>query len=368
MTYKIAVLPGDGVGPEVTREAVKILRWFEAVSGCPLDIHEYPAGGEAIRTWGESLPQETLAGCQAAQAVLFGAVGSPEFDQLPGAERPEQAVLKLRKELGLFANLRPAILYPEMAGASPLRQDIVADGFDILIVRELTGGIYFGDKGLEVGKDGRRAYDTESYTEFEIERIARVAFEAAAGRRKNLVSVDKANVLESSRLFRSVVDRLAKEYPQVSVDHMYVDNAAMQLIRNPAQFDVMLTNNIFGDILSDEASVLTGSIGMLPSASMGQGTFGLYEPIHGSAPDIAGKNIVNPLGTILSVAMMLRHSFGKEKEADSVESAVSSVLSKGYRTKDMMALAGETSNLKEVGTQEMGDLVVAQLEIIKVLK
>jgi 3-isopropylmalate dehydrogenase len=354
--YRIAALPGDGVGPEVTREAVKMLRWAGRANGCRMDIDEYPAGGAAIRLAGDSLPDETLAACKSADAVLFGAVGGPEFDHLPREKRAEQAVLKLRKELGLFANLRPAVLFPEMAAASPLRADIAGSGFDLLIVRELTGGIYFGEKGVEDGADGRVAYDTERYAQFEVERIARVAFEAAVARRGDLVSVDKANVLETSRLFRAVVDRVAAEYPCVAVRHMYVDNAAMQLIRNPAQFDVMLTSNLFGDILSDEASVLTGSIGMLPSASVGNGTFGLYEPIHGSAPDIAGKDIVNPLGSILSAAMMLRESFGMTESADAIESAVRAVLGKGYRTADMM---GEGTTC--VGTGEMGDLVLAEL-------
>ncbi|MFA7502780.1 MAG: 3-isopropylmalate dehydrogenase [Anaerovoracaceae bacterium] len=356
----IAVLPGDGAGPEVARQGVKILRWAGQAAGEELEIREYLAGGAAIAATGDSLPDETLEACKAADAVLFGAVGSPEFDHLPREKRAEQAVLKLRKELGLFANLRPATLYAELAGASPLREEIAGKGFDILMVRELTGGIYFGEKGVEQGPDGRVAFDTERYAEYEVERIARVAFEAALGRRRKLVSVDKANVLETSRLFRSVVDRVAEGYPDVEVSHLYVDNAAMQLIRDPAQFDVMLTSNLFGDILSDEASVLTGSIGMLPSASVGEGAFGLYEPIHGSAPDIAGKDIVNPLGSILSVAMLLRHSFDMAERAGEVEAAVRRVLSGGYRTTDMM-----TAGARRVGTEEMGDLVAAALNEVR---
>lgn len=354
--HKIAVLPGDGVGPEVVGQAVKVLRWVEKARGRQMLLTEYAAGGAAIDRAGTYLPEETLRSCIESDCVLFGSVGGPKWDALPGGQRPEQAVLTLRKALKLYANLRPARLYPEMAGNSPLKQEIVQNGFDLLIVRELTGGIYFGEKGIEQTAEGMTAYDVERYSEPEIQRIARVAFEAAAGRRGELTSVDKANVLETSRLFRSIVDRVAEEYPQVAVRHMYVDNAAMQLVRDPGQFDVILTSNLFGDILSDEASVLTGSIGMLPSASMGGSAFGLFEPIHGSAPDIAGQNAANPLGSILSAAMMLRFSLGLNEAADAVEAAVRQVLSLGYRTSDMMQ-HGTTC----IGTREMGDLVIRAL-------
>lgn len=357
MKHKIAVLPGDGVGPEVVAQAVKILRWAEKTTGKQLLLTEYVAGGAAIDRTGTCLPEETLRGCIDSDCVLFGSVGGPKWDALPGRQRPEQAVLKLRKELKLYANLRPAILYPEMTGSSPLKQEIVQNGFDLLIVRELTGGIYFGEKGTEETAEGMRAYDVEQYSEAEIRRIARVAFEAAAGRRGQLTGVDKANVLETSRLFRRIVDQMAEDYPRVAVRHMYVDNAAMQLVRDPGQFDVLLTSNLFGDILSDEASVLTGSIGMLPSASMGGGTFGLFEPIHGSAPDIAGQDAANPLGSILSAAMLLRFSLGSARAADAVEEAVRQVLSRGCRTADMAE-----RGVVAVGTEEMGDRVLRALE------
>lgn len=356
MTYKIAVLPGDGVGPEVVAQAVKVLRWAEKATGHRIILTEYDAGGAAIDRSGTYLPEKTLDGCIESDCVLFGSVGGPKWDMLPGGQRPEQAVLKLRKELKLYANLRPARLYPEMADSSPLRQEIVENGFDLLIVRELTGGIYFGEKGSEQTAEGVRAYDVEQYSEAEIRRIARVAFEAAVGRRGTLTSVDKANVLETSRLFRRIVDCVAEEYPQIAVKHMYVDNAAMQLVRNPGQFDVILTSNLFGDILSDEASVLTGSIGMLPSASMGGSAFGLYEPIHGSAPDIAGQDAANPLGSILSAAMLLRFSLSMDEAAEAVEEAVRQVLALGWRTADMMQPGAD-----RIGTQEMGEQVIRAL-------
>lgn len=356
MTYKIAVLPGDGVGPEVVRQAVKVLRWAENATGRQMMLTEHAAGGAAIDRYGDCLPQETLNRCLESDGVLFGAVGGPQWDALPGDQRPEQAVLKLRKALKLYANLRPARLNPEMASGSPLKASIVQDGFDLLIVRELTGGIYFGEKGSIETEEGLSAYDVERYSEPEVERIARVAFRAAAARRGKLTSVDKANVLESSRLFRRVAERVSRDYPGVKLEHMYVDNAAMQLVRDPGQFDVILTNNIFGDILSDEASVLTGSIGMLPSASMGDGSFGLFEPIHGSAPDIAGKNSANPLGSILSAAMLLRFSLEMKEAADAVDAAVREALSRGFRTRDMMQ---EGATL--LGTEEMGDCVVRLL-------
>lgn len=357
MVFDIAVLPGDGVGPEVTRQAVKVLRWAQGAAGQQMNLTEYAAGGAAIVETGEYLPAKTLKACGESRAVLFGAVGGPRWDGLPAGQRPEQAVLRLRKELKLYANLRPARLYASLAQDSPLKMEIAGRGFDLLIVRELTGGIYFGEKGTEETAAGVSAYDVERYSEQEVERIARVAFEAASGRGGGLTSVDKANVLESSRLFRRVVNRVSAEYPRVSLRHMYVDNAAMQLVRDPAQFDVILTGNLFGDILSDEASVLTGSIGMLPSASMGGGTFGLFEPIHGSAPDIAGRDQANPLGSILSAAMMLRFSLGLPQAAGAVEEAVRRVLDQGYRTPDMMHPGALCA-----GTEEMGDLVVRALE------
>lgn len=287
---------------------------------------------------------------------MLGAVGGPKWDDLPGDERPEKALLGLRGELGLFANLRPALLHNALKDACPLKPEIIGDGLDILVVRELTGGIYFGERGRRTGKMGEEAYDTESYSIKEVERIARVGFEAAMKRNKKVTSIDKANILESSRLWRKVVEEVAKDYEEVEVNHMYVDNAAMQLVRNPRQFDVIITSNMFGDILSDEASMITGSIGMLPSASLGEGTLGMYEPIHGSAPDIAGQDKANPLATILSAAMMLRYSFNLEKEAIAIEEAVTKVLEQNFRTGDIMS-----EGMKLIGTKEMGRLVIEAL-------
>ncbi|MBR7181323.1 MAG: 3-isopropylmalate dehydrogenase, partial [Clostridia bacterium] len=315
----------------------------------------YLIGGCAIDATGAPLPEETVAGCLAADSVLLGAVGGPKWDTMPGNLRPEKALLGIRAAMELFTNLRPAKLYPALAGDRPLRADIVAGGFDLMIVRELTGGIYFGERGRREGKYGEEAYDTECYSRMEIERIARVAFETARKRSCRLVSIDKANVLESSRLWREVLHEMAKEYPDVTVSDMLVDNAAMQLVRNPAQFDVIVTSNMFGDILSDEASQLTGSIGMLPSASLGATTRGLYEPIHGSAPDIAGKHIANPIATILSAAMMLRYSFGMAEEADAIVAAVDAVLEQGCRTADLAHGAPSLS------TEEMTDAILSQL-------
>ncbi|MDR2714721.1 MAG: 3-isopropylmalate dehydrogenase [Coriobacteriales bacterium] len=359
MNYNIALLKGDGIGPEIVESAVAVLDAVGQKFGHTFAYEEYLAGGCALDEAGEPLPQETIEGCRAADAVLLGAVGGPKWDSLPGDKRPECALLGLRLELGLFSNLRPVKLYPALVGVSPLRADIVEAGFDILIVRELTGGIYFGKRGRQASKnnedegkegkgneaknnEGEIAFDTESYSTAEIERIAHVAFAAARTRSKRVTSVDKANVLESSRLWREVVHRVGEEYPDIELLDMLVDNAAMQLIRNPAQFDVILTSNMFGDILSDEASQLTGSIGLLPSASLGATSKGLYEPIHGSAPDIAGQGLANPLATILSAAMMLRYSFGLAAEADCVEAAVEAVLEAGCRTADL-AGAGETN-------------------------
>ncbi len=358
---KIAVLPGDGIGPEIVAQALKVLRAF-AGAGLKLETQEAPVGGAGYDASGDPLPEATLALACEADAILFGSVGGWQYDQLPRAKRPEQALLRLRKDLGLFANLRPATLYPELAGASTLKPEVVS-GMDILIVRELTGDIYFGQpRGIRVVKGGstdggeREGFDTMRYAESEIRRIAHAGFRAARKRSKRLCSVDKANVLETSQLWREVVTAVAKEYPDVELSHMYVDNAAMQLLRAPKQFDVIVTGNMFGDILSDEASMLTGSIGMLPSASLDEHGKGLYEPIHGSAPDIAGKDVANPLATILSAAMMLRYSLDQDAAAGRIEAAVRKVLGQGLRTADIHA-AGTT----KIGTNAMGDAVVAAL-------
>ena len=302
------------------------------------------------------IPDDILPTCRACDSVILGAVGGPKYDSLPGAERPEKALLKIREGLGLYANLRPATVHSALKSASPIRADLIGDGMDILIVRELTGGIYFGDRGTREGKYGEETYDTEAYSEFEVKRIARVAYEAAMARDKRLCSVDKANVLDSSRMWRRVVTEMSAEFPEVALTHMYVDNAAMQLVRDPSQFDVIVTSNMFGDILSDEASQITGSIGLLPSASLGEGSFGMYEPIHGSAPDIAGKDIANPIATILSMAMLLKYSLGLGKEAQAIEDAVEAVLNEGVRTADI-AGAGETA----IGTKAMGAEVLKRL-------
>ena len=355
MEYKIALVKGDGIGPEIVDSAVRVLEKIGQTFGHTFHCTPYLAGGCAIDAVGIPLPQETVDGCLAADSVLLGAVGGPKWDKNPGDLRPEKALLGLRAALGLFTNLRPAKIYPALAGDCPLRPDIVADGFDMVMVRELTGGIYFGERGRRDGKYGPEAYDTEAYSVMEIERIARVAFETARKRRKNVISIDKANVLETSRLWRETVHRIAEEYPDVTCTDMLVDNAAMQLVRNPAQFDVVVTTNMFGDILSDEASQITGSIGLLPSASLGSTKRGLYEPIHGSAPDIAGQNKANPIATILSAAMMLRYSFDLGAEADAIEAAVDRVLNKGLRTADLGG--GEAS----LGCTEMADAILAEL-------
>lgn len=355
MKKTIAVIPGDGVGPEIVGEAVKVLAATAKKFGHDFEMTTYPVGGAAYDLCGDCLPDTTLAACKAADAVLLGAVGGPKWDSLPGPQRPEKrALLTLRKELGLFGNLRPAKVWDALKGASPLKPEIVSAGIDVLVVRELIGGIYFG--AHETAPDGQSALDKMPYSVPEIERIARLAFEAARKRKCRVTSVDKANVLATSRLWRETVTRLgAAEYPDVALDHMYVDNAAMQLVRDPAHFDVLLTENMFGDILSDEASQITGSIGMLPSASLGTGGHGLYEPIHGSAPDIAGKNIANPIATILSASLMLRHSFGLKAEADAIEQAVGKVLAKGVRTADIAAGGAAVS------TTEMGAVIVEAL-------
>ena len=349
MNYKLAVIPGDGIGPDVVEQTLLVLDKVGEKFGHTFQYHKVLAGGCAIDATGACLPQETIDVCKASDAVLLGAVGGWKWDTLPGDQRPERALLGLRKALGLFANLRPALLFEQLADASPLKPEILAGGLDIVVVRELTGGIYFGEKGVKDTDLGPAAYDIEQYAEEEVRRIAKVAFDMAMKRSKHVTSVDKANVLESSRLWRRVVTEVAKDYPEVTLDHLYVDNAAMQLVRNPRQFDVIVTSNIFGDILSDEASQITGSIGMLPSASLAQGNFGMYEPVHGSAPDIAGQDKANPMATILSAAMMLRYTFGLGQEADAIENAVKSVLDQGYRTPDLFAGEGTL-----VGTAEMG--------------
>jgi 3-isopropylmalate dehydrogenase len=353
---KIAVLAGDGIGPEIVAQAVKVLRAF-ARDGLRIELEKAPFGGAGYDAHGDPLPESTLRLARAADAVMCGAVGGPQYDALPRTQRPEQGILRIRKELGLFANLRPAVLYPELAGASSLKAEVVA-GLDIMIIRELTGDIYFGEpRGRRENARGEReGYDTMLYSEPEIRRIAEIGFQTARKRGKKLCSVDKENVLETSRFWREIVNDLARNYPDVALTHMYVDNAAMQLVRNPKQFDVIVTGNMFGDILSDEASMLTGSIGMLPSASLDRGGKGLYEPIHGSAPDIAGKNIANPLATILSSAMMLRYTFNQDEWAYRIEAAVKKVLADGCRTADIYE-----SGTRRVSTEEMGDAVVAAL-------
>lgn len=349
MEYKLAVIPGDGIGPDVVEQTLLVLDKVGEKFGHTFHYQKVLAGGCAIDATGACLPQETIDVCKASDAVLLGAVGGWKWDTLPGDQRPERALLGLRKALGLFANLRPALLFEQLADASPLKPEILAGGLDIVVVRELTGGIYFGEKGFKDTDLGPAAYDVEQYAEEEVRRIAKVAFDMAMKRSKHVTSVDKANVLESSRLWRRVVAEVAQDYPEVTLDNLYVDNAAMQLVRNPRQFDVIVTSNIFGDILSDEASQITGSIGMLPSASLAKGNSGMYEPVHGSAPDIAGQDKANPMATILSAAMMLRYTFGLLQEADAVENAVKAVLDQGYRTPDLFAGEGTL-----IGTAEMG--------------
>lgn len=350
---KIAVLPGDGIGKEIVAQAMKVLRALDL----GLTFEEAPVGGAGYEAAGDPLPEVTLKLAQEADAILFGAIGDPRYDALERAKRPEQSILRLRQALQLFANLRPATMHAELVSSSTLRPEIVS-GLDLLIVRELTGDIYFGQpRGIRMVEGEREGYDTMHYRESEIARIAHVGFKAARKRGKRLCSVDKANVLETSQLWREVVTTIGKEYPDVELSHMYVDNAAMQLVRNPKQFDVIVTGNLFGDILSDEASMLGGSIGMLASASLDANGKGLYEPIHGSAPDIAGKNLANPLATILSAAMMLRYSLNQDAAADQIEAAVRKVLAQGLRTADIYE-PGTT----KVGTEEMGDAVVAALK------
>jgi 3-isopropylmalate dehydrogenase len=349
---RVAVLAGDGIGPEIVAQACKVLKKLLP----QIRLEEAPVGGAGYEAAGHPLPPETLRLAQQSDAILFGAVGDPRYDQLERTKRPEQAILGLRKALGLFANLRPARVFPELAAASSLRPELVA-GLDLLIVRELTGDIYFGQpKGIRAKGAEREGFDTMLYSESEVRRIARVAFEAAQGRSRRVCSVDKANVLETSQLWREVLIQESRNYGDVELSHMYVDNCAMQLVRNPKQFDVIVTGNLFGDILSDEASMLTGSIGMLPSASLDADGKGLYEPIHGSAPDIAGRGVANPLATILSAAMMLRYSLKQPQAATRIEAAVAKVLRAGLRTADIQAAGG-----RALGTEEMGDAVVAAL-------
>jgi len=352
VTKKICILPGDGIGPEITNEAVRVLKALDL----GFEMETALLGGAAVDATGDPYPEATRKLADEADAVLLGAVGGPKWDALPREQRPERGLLGIRKHLNLFANLRPAVLYPELANASTLKPEIVS-GLDILIVRELTGDIYFGQpRGIEIRDGERFGFNTMHYSESEIRRIGRVAFEAARKRNKKVCSVDKMNVLETTQLWRDVMDELAPEYPDVALSHMLVDNAAMQLVRAPRQFDVMVTGNMFGDILSDEASMLTGSIGMLPSASLDEHNKGLYEPSHGSAPDIAGQDVANPLATILSAAMMLRYSFGLEEEARRVEEAVRKVLARKFRTGDI-----HEPGMVCVGTKQMGDAVLAEL-------
>ena len=352
MSANIVLLPGDGIGPEVVAQAVKVLHTVADAYGHDFKFSEQPIGGVAIDWIGSPLPEDTLSACRDADAVLLGAVGGPKWSDPSAAVRPEQGLLGIREGLGLYANLRPVRVYDELVDSSSLKPETIF-GVDLLVVRELTGGIYFGER-----QEGEQsAYDTMIYTEAEVQRIARVAFEAAMNRRKVVASVDKANVLASSRLWRRVVEKVAADYPEVTLEHMLVDSAAMKLIRYPAEFDVIVTANMFGDILTDEASMLSGSLGMLPSASLGDGRAGMYEPVHGSAPDIAGKNLANPIGTIASAAMLLRSSLDLKEEAAAVEAAIEAVLSSGYRTAD---IAGPTD--KKISTEEMGELIVSAIE------
>ena len=363
-TFKIVTLPGDGIGPDIVREAVKVMNRIGELYGHTFDIIEKRMGGIAIDMDGTSLPQDTIDAALASDAVLLGAVGGPKWDHLTNGDRPEKGLLGIRGALKLYANLRPAVLYKQLQHTSPLKPEIIGEGLDILVVRELTGGMYFGEKANSPAFNPEKpdcwASDLEKYSVFEIERILRTGFDAARKRQKKLCCVHKANVLESSRLWRAVFERVKNEYPDIETSEMYVDNCAMQLVRNPRQFDVIVTSNIFGDILTDEASQVAGSIGMLASASLGATKLGLYEPIHGSAPDIAGKNLANPLATILSVPMLFRYSLGLTKEAEAIEAAVNAVLDAGWRTGDIKSK--DTPKDKIVGTKEMGDLVVAQLK------
>lgn len=358
MRYNIAVVKGDGIGPEIVDQAMRVLDRIGEKFGHEFEYKEVLAGGCSIDANGIPLTDETVEICKAADSVLLGAVGGPQWDHVPGDKRPEKALLGLRSALGLFANLRPAMMYKALADACPIKKEIIGDGFDIMVCRELTGDVYFGRKYRKQSDCGwgEMGCDDMNYSQYEVERIARRAFEMARLRSGKVTSVDKANVLETSRLWRETVTKVHEEYPDVKLEYMYVDNAAMQLVRDPGQFDVIVTGNLFGDILSDEASMITGSIGMLPSASIGETGKGMYEPIHGSAPDIAGKNIANPIATILSCAMMLRYSFGLQAEAAAIEKAVDDTLNAGYRTADIAA-TGESA----IGTNEMGDEICRRI-------
>ncbi len=356
-SYHIAVLPGDGIGPEVMAQAYKVLEAIRQRFQMTITTSEYDVGGIAIDRHGHPLPPATVSGCEKADAVLFGSVGGPKWEHLPADSQPERgALLPLRKHFKLFSNLRPARLYSSLEAFCPLRADIAAQGFDILCVRELTGGIYFGQpKGRKGEGDNEHAFDTEIYHRYEIERIARIAFESAAKRRKKVTSIDKANVLQSSILWREVVNEVAKEYPEIELNHMYIDNATMQMIKAPSQFDVVLCSNIFGDILSDECAMITGSMGMLPSASLNEKSFGLYEPAGGSAPDIAGQDIANPIAQILSTALLLRFSLNQNTAADAIERAVNKALEDGYRTADL------AKDGNPITTREMGDIIARNI-------
>ena len=354
--HRIAVLAGDGIGPEVMREALKVLDAAGARFGFTLERTEALVGGAAIDAEGTPLPEATIAACDKADAILFGSVGGPKWEGMTGDKRPEKGLLRLRAGMGLYANNRPAKIWPQLADASPLKKEIVDKGIDFIVVRELIGGVYFGEHKTIEQNGEKVAIDSMPYSEHEIERIGRIGFETAMKRRKKLTCVDKANVLDTSRLWRAVMHRLQAEYPEVEYSEMFVDNCAMQICKNPSQFDVIVTENMFGDILSDEASEITGSIGMVPSSSLGATTCGLYEPIHGSAPDIAGQDVVNPIACILSAAMMLRYSFGMAAEADAIESAVNAVLDAGLRTADMMA-----DGCTKVGCTAMGDAILERI-------
>ena len=356
MDKTIAVIRGDGIGPEIVNEALKVLDKVAEKYGHTFTCDDVDMGGVAIDKWGDPLPQAMLDKCLAADSVLLGAVGGPKWEGLPGPQRPEKGLLRLRAGMGLYSNLRPAKLWPQLADASPLKPSIVERGIDFLVVRELISGIYFGEHKTVEQNGEKVATDVMLYAEHEIERIGRIAFETAMKRRKKVTCVDKANVLDTSRLWRAVLHRIKEEYPEVEYGEMFVDNASMQLVKDPSQFDVIVTGNMFGDILSDEASMLTGTIGMIPSSSLGDGTRGMYEPIHGSAPDIAGQNKANPIGTILSAAMMLKYSFGMDAEAAAVEAAVEQALNDGLRTADMMA-----EGCTPATCSEMGDAIAARL-------
>lgn len=356
MRKQIALIPGDGIGPEIVCEAVKALDGIAKCYHHEFCYTQVVAGGCAIDQYQTPLPQQSLATCLAADAVLLGAVGGPKWDNVDATIRPEQGLLRIRKEMGLYANLRPAIIYPQLSDASPLKAEIVSQGIDFMVVRELIGGVYFGEKKKEERNGERYASDDMCYYEHEIKRIAHTAFQTARKRRFHVTSIDKANVLETSRLWRKVVHEVAKQYPDVTCDDMLVDNAAMQMVKNPAQFDVIVTENMFGDILSDEASMITGSIGLIPSASLGETTKGLFEPIHGSAPDIAGQNIANPIGTILAAGLMLQYAFGMDQEAEAIANAVSKALDDGYRTIDIME-----EGMQCVSCSEMGDRIASYL-------